>query len=54
LAPPDLDLHGRRQIQTVLGLFLGTILYVLVVLRSLDETLGSEGVPHAAVTIGSA
>jgi uncharacterized membrane protein len=45
---------GDRQIQTVLGLFLGTILYVLVVLRSLDETLGSEGVPHAAVTIGSA
>jgi uncharacterized membrane protein len=45
---------GDRQIQTVLGLFLGTILYVLVVLRSLDETLGTEGVPHVAVTIGSA
>jgi uncharacterized membrane protein len=45
---------GDRQIQTVLGLFLGTILYVLVVLRSLDETLGVEGVPHIAVTIGSA
>ncbi|WP_201859359.1 DUF2254 domain-containing protein [Microvirga soli] len=45
---------GDRQIQTVLGLFLGTILYVLVVLRSLDETLGVEGVPHVAVTIGSA
>lgn len=44
---------GDRQIQTVLGLFLGTILYVLVVLRSLDETLGAEGVPHFAVTIGS-
>jgi len=43
-----------RQIQTVLGLFLGTILYVLLVLRSLDETLGREGVPHIAVTIGSA
>jgi uncharacterized membrane protein len=43
-----------RQIQTVLGLFLGTILYVLVVLRSLDETLGIEGVPHIAVTVGSA
>jgi uncharacterized membrane protein len=45
---------GDRQIQTVLGLFLGTILYVLVVLRTLDETLGEGGVPHAAVTIGSA
>jgi uncharacterized membrane protein len=43
-----------RQIQTILGLFLGTILYVLVVLRSLDETLGPEGVPHIAVTVGSA
>jgi uncharacterized membrane protein len=43
-----------RQIQTVLGLFLGTILYVLVVLRSLDETLGREAVPHVAVTVGSA
>jgi uncharacterized membrane protein len=35
-------------------LFLGTILYVLVVLRSLDERLGAEGVPHIAVTAGSA
>jgi uncharacterized membrane protein len=43
-----------RQIQIVLGLFLGTILYVLVVLRSIDDTLGTDGVPHAAVTIGSA
>ena len=43
-----------RQIQTVLGLFLGTILYMVVVLRSLDETLGPKGVPHIAVTIGSA
>lgn len=42
-----------RQIQTVLGLFLGTILYVLVVLRSLEDSLGSEGVPHVAITIGS-
>ncbi|MCB5175371.1 DUF2254 domain-containing protein [Microvirga lenta] len=42
-----------RQIQVVLGLFLGTILYVLVVLRTLDEDLGSEGVPHIAVTLGS-
>ncbi len=45
---------GDRQIQTVLGLFLGTILYVLVVLRSLDDTLGTEGVPHVAVSLGSA
>jgi uncharacterized membrane protein len=44
---------GDRQIQAVLGLFLGTILYVLVVLRTLDDTLGTEGVPHIAVTVGS-
>ncbi|MXQ11749.1 DUF2254 domain-containing protein [Microvirga makkahensis] len=42
-----------RQIQMILGLFLGTILYVLVVLRTLDDTLGSEGVPHIAITVGS-
>src|SRR3712207_7945231 len=27
---------------------------VLVVLRSLDGTMGAEGVPHIAVTVGSA
>ncbi len=43
-----------RQIQLMLGLFLGTILYVLVVLRTLDEGLGTEGIPHIAVTVGSA
>jgi uncharacterized membrane protein len=42
-----------RQIQTVLGLFLGTILYVLMVLRTIDDELGEEGVPHIAVTVGS-
>ena len=41
---------GDRQIQVVLGLFLGTILYVLVVLGSLDEAQGSTGVPRLAVT----
>ena len=45
---------GDRQIQSVLGLFLGTILYVLVVLRTLNDTLGEKGVPHIAVTVGSA
>ncbi|MDQ4135532.1 MAG: DUF2254 domain-containing protein [Pseudomonadota bacterium] len=42
-----------RQIQTVLGVFLGTILYVLAVLRTLDEELGKEAVPHIAVSVGS-
>jgi uncharacterized membrane protein len=43
-----------RQIQSVLGLFLGTILYVIIVFRTLDDTLGPEGVPHLAVTVASA
>jgi uncharacterized membrane protein len=45
---------GDRQIQTVLGLFLGTTLYVLIVLRTVDDTLGAKGVPHVAITAGSA
>jgi uncharacterized membrane protein len=44
---------GDRQIQSVLGLFIGTILYVILVLRTIDDTLGSNGVPHLAVTAGS-
>ncbi len=42
-----------RQIQTVLGLFIGTILYLILVLRSVTDTLGAEGVPHLAITTGS-
>ena len=42
-----------RQIQTVLGLFLATTFYLLIVLRSIDEELGADYVPHVAVTIGS-
>lgn len=42
-----------RYIQVVLGLFLGTIFYVILVLRTLDDTLGDGGVPHIAVTAAS-
>ncbi|MEI2415112.1 DUF2254 domain-containing protein [Orrella sp. JC864] len=42
-----------RQIQAVLGLFIGTIIYVILVLRTLDDTLGAQGVPHLAVTAAS-
>jgi uncharacterized membrane protein len=42
-----------RQIQAVIGLFLSTILYVLVVLRTLEDELGEDAVPHIAVTVGS-
>jgi uncharacterized membrane protein len=44
---------GDKQIQAVIGLFLATILYILVVLRSLGDTLGDGGVPHLAVTAAS-
>ncbi len=44
---------GDREIQAVLGLLLGTILYVIIVLRTLDDLLGVEGVPHAAITVAS-
>lgn len=42
-----------RQIQSVLGIFLGTTVYVLVVLRAIDDSLGPAAVPHVAVTAGS-
>jgi uncharacterized membrane protein len=42
-----------RQIQFVLGLFLSTTFYVIIVLRTLNDTLGAEGVPHAAITLAS-
>jgi uncharacterized membrane protein len=44
---------GDRQIQSVLGLFLATVLYILFVLRSLGDSLGEGGVPHFAVTVAS-
>ena len=44
---------GDRQIQSVLGLFIGTILYQILIMRSLDQSLGEEGVPHLAVTAAS-
>jgi uncharacterized membrane protein len=43
-----------REIQGVLGLYIATILYIILVLRTLNDTLGIEGVPHVAVTIASA
>lgn len=42
-----------RQIQFVLGLFLGTTLYVVIVIRTLNDALGAEGIPHVAVTVAS-
>jgi uncharacterized membrane protein len=42
-----------RQIQAVLGLFIGTIFYLLVVLRSIGG-VDREHVPQLAVSVGSA
>jgi uncharacterized membrane protein len=43
-----------RQIQAVLGLFLATVLYMIFVMRTLGDELGSGGVPHLAITVASA
>lgn len=44
---------GDRQIQSVIGLFVATILYTLIVLRSIDSELGPDHVPHVAITLAS-
>lgn len=46
------NLLADQLLQVALGLFIGTILYLLVVLGSLDEARGSTGVPRLAVTVG--
>jgi uncharacterized membrane protein len=43
-----------RQIQVVLGLFMGTIVYTLLVLRSVTDQLGPGAIPHVAVAVASA
>lgn len=43
-----------RQIQAAIGVFVGSITYVLIVLRSINEELGPNAVPHLSVTIASA
>jgi uncharacterized membrane protein len=43
-----------RQIQMVLGLFMGTIVYTLLVLRSVSDEFGPGAIPHIAVAVASA
>ena len=43
-----------RQIQVVLGLFMGTIVYTLLVLRSVSDEFGPGAIPHIAVAVASA
>ena len=45
---------GDWRTQIVLGLFLGTIIYLLLVFRLLDSDLADDAVPHFAVTAGTA
>ncbi|HUF46024.1 MAG TPA: DUF2254 domain-containing protein [Aestuariivirgaceae bacterium] len=42
-----------RRIQTVIGLFVGTILYTLLVLRTIGDDPARDAVPHIAVTVAS-
>lgn len=43
-----------RAIQALLGLFLATILFLLTVLRNLNDAHEAASVPHLAVTLGAA
>jgi uncharacterized membrane protein len=54
LGPRLISIFMRdRQIQSVIGFFIGTILYLILVLRSLTDDPASNGAPHLAVTAGS-
>ena len=44
---------GDRRTQGVLGLFIGTVVYILLIFRLLDSSLPKEAVPHFAVTAAS-
>lgn len=48
------DFVGDRQVKTVLGLFIGTIVYLLTVLRGLDHALPAAQMPYLAVTVETA
>lgn len=44
---------GDWRTQAVLGLFIATIIYVLLVLRTFNRSMTEEEVPHVAVTVGT-
>lgn len=44
---------GDWRTQAVLGLFIGTIVYILLIYRMLDSDLDRSAVPHAAITLSS-
>lgn len=44
---------GDRRTQGVLGLFIATVVYILLIFRLLDSELPKDAVPHFAVTLAS-
>jgi len=44
---------GDLQTQVTLGLFMSTMLYMLIVLRTLNEDMAAEAVPRLAVAVGT-
>lgn len=44
---------GDRATQAVLGLFVATILYLLIVLRTMNDQIDGLAVPHFSITMGS-
>lgn len=45
---------SNRRTQVALGVFIATITYLLLILRSIDTRLAESQVPHLGVTLGSA
>jgi uncharacterized membrane protein len=44
---------GDRRTQAVIGVFIGTVVYILLIFRMLDSDLPKDAVPHFAVTMAS-
>ncbi len=42
-----------RRTQSVVGIFIATVVYILLIFRLLDSDLSSDAVPHLAVTLAS-
>ncbi len=45
---------GDWRTQTILGMYVAAIVYVFILLRSIDSGLSKDAVPHVAISIGSA
>ncbi|MGZ9185468.1 MAG: DUF2254 domain-containing protein [Candidatus Binatia bacterium] len=45
---------GDRRTQIILGTYVATIVYVFILLRTIDSTSGKAAVPHVAISVGTA